>query len=208
MTFEELLHLLKTAVFAEEIDDRREEIAELIPQVKRMFDFNQQNHAHQYDLWLHCVHTVLNLPKSINDDMLYLGALLHDIGKPVCQVKGKREDDTNMHYYGHPARSMQIVKEEVIPELIQKGYLRSEDQQRKLIYYVEYHDDRVSLRLGHLRRHLQMVSFEEFQNLMQLEVADAKAHVLIPIVQERIRICEQLAGEYGTELYERIKSGE
>ena len=208
MTFEELLHLLKTAVFAEEIDDRREEIAELIPQVKRMFDFNQQNHAHQYDLWLHCVHTVLNLPKGLNDDMLYLGALLHDIGKPDCQVKGKREDDTNMHYYGHPARSMQIVKEEVIPELIQKGYLRSEDQQRKLIYYVEYHDDRVSLRLGHLRRHLQMVSFEEFQNLMQLEVADAKAHVLIPIVQERIRICEQLAGEYGTELYERIKSGE
>lgn len=32
------------------------------------------------------------------DDMLYLAALLHDIGKPDCQVVGKREDDVNMHY--------------------------------------------------------------------------------------------------------------
>jgi len=41
------------------------------------------------------------------------------------------------------------------------------------------------------------VSFEEFQKLMLLEVADAKAHVMLPIIEERVEICSQWAGEYG-----------
>lgn len=209
MNFEEMKLLLKTAGTAEEIDKRREEIAELLPKVRIMFDFDQKNYAHQYDLWMHCVHTVMGIPREIEDDMLYLAALLHDIGKPDCQVVGKREDDVNMHYYGHPARSMEIVRDEVIPGLLQNGINLSEDERRRLIYYVEYHDDRMGLRLHHLRRHLRIpVSLEEFQKLMHLQMADAKAHVLIPIVEKRIEICEQLAGQYGLEQYQRIMNGE
>lgn len=193
MKFTELINLLKTVEKVEEIDQHREQIAELIPKVRIMFDYNQKNMAHQYDLWIHCLHTVVNLPRDIDDDMLYLAAMLHDIGKPDCQVKGKKEDDVNMHYYGHPQRSMEIVRDEVIPELIEKGTYLSKNDQKRLIYYVEYHDDRVSLRIKHQNRHLKMVTREEFKNLMLLEVADAKAHVLIPAIEERIRICEILA---------------
>ena len=46
-----------------------------------------------------------------------------------------------------------------------------------------------------------------FQNLMKLQVADAKAHIMIPIVQQRIEICEKLSGEYAEELYKDILSG-
>ena len=53
-----------------------------------------------------------------------------------------------------------------------------------------------------------MVGFEEFQKLMLLQVADAKAHVQIPIVENRIMICSALAGEEGKELYRRILDGE
>ena len=74
-----------------------------------------------------------------------------------------------------------------------------------LLYYVEFHDDRVSLRMKHLRRHLRMgYTLQEFQNLMLLQVADAKAHILIPIIEQRIEICSQLAGEYGKELYQKL----
>ena len=209
MNFEELKRLLRTAETAEEIDDHREEIAELIPKVRIMFDFEQKNYAHQYDLWMHCVHTVIDIPKDIEDDMLYLAALLHDIGKPDCQVAGKRVDDVNMHYYGHPARSMEIVRDEVILGLLRNGNKLSEDEQRRLIYYVEYHDDRMGLRLHYVRRHLEIpVSLEEFQKLMLLQIADAKAHVMIPIVEKRIEICEQLAGEFGIQQYQRIQNGE
>lgn len=206
MKFEELLNLLKSAQSPTEINDKREEIAELIPKIRIMFDFDQKNRAHQYDLWMHCVHTVANLPKNIQDDMLYLAALLYDIGKPDCQACGKRADDTNMHYYGHPKRSMEIVRDEVIPALSEKGVVLSANCQRRLLYYVEYHDDRVSLRIGHLKRHLQLASLEEFQHLMMLEAADAKAHVQIPIVAERLKICETLSGAYAEELYQTLSS--
>ena len=50
MGLDELLLLLKTAKTAEEINLQKEEIAKLIPAVRIMFDYDQKNKAHQYDL--------------------------------------------------------------------------------------------------------------------------------------------------------------
>lgn len=209
MQFEEIAELLKSARSAEEVNARREEIAWWIPKVCTMFEYDQKNHAHQYDLWMHCIHTAIGLPKNVEDNMLYLAALLHDIGKPDCQVAGTREGDTNMHYYGHPKRSLEIVKDEVVPTLLQKGADLSESEIRRLLYYVAYHDDRMSLKRKHMREHLNIpVTLAEFQKLMLLQVADAKAHVQIPVVKQRVEICEKLAGAEGRELYLRIQAGE
>lgn len=208
MNLADLITILRESDSAADIDRHRADIIQLIPKVKIMLDFNQQNYAHQYDLWEHCLQTVAGLSKDIDDDMVFLAAMLHDIGKPDCQTYDTRDGMVNMHYYGHPQRSMEIVKDAIIPELLSKGESLRDDEQRRLIYYVEYHDDRVSLRMKHLRRHLNMgVSLQEFQNLMRLQVADAKAHVLIPVVRQRIEICGKLAGEYGEELYRKIKAG-
>ena len=208
MNLADLITILRESDSAADIDRHRPDIVRLIPKVKIMLDFNQQNYAHQYDLWEHCLQTVVGLSKDIDDDMVFLAAMLHDIGKPDCQTYDTRDGKVNMHYYGHPQRSMEIVKDAIIPELLSKGESLRDDEQRRLIYYVEYHDDRVSLRMKHLRRHLNMgVSLQEFQNLMRLQVADAKAHVLIPVVRQRIEICGKLAGEYGEELYRKIKAG-
>ena len=208
MKLSEVLELLKTANSVEEIDEHREAMALLIPKVRIMFDYDQQNHAHQYDLWNHCLHTVMNLPRNLEDGMLYLAALLHDIGKPDSQCKGTRENDTNMHYYGHQKKSMEIVRDEVIPYLLEMGEQLLFSDIKRLIYYVEYHDDRVSVKLKHVRRHINMVEFEDFQKLMLLQVADAKAHIMLPIIEERISICTALAGEEGTQLLELIRNGE
>lgn len=208
MTLRDLIQLLRRATDVSEIDKYRDEIVALIPETKIMVNFNQQNYAHQYDLWEHSLQTVVGLPKTIEDDMVYLAALVHDIGKPDCQIYDERDGKVNMHYYGHPARSMEITRDQIIPGLIAKGEKLSKDEQRRLLYYVEYHDDRVSLRMKHLRRHLKLgASVSEFQTLMKLQVADAKAHVLIPIVQQRIEICAKLSGEYAEELYREILSG-
>ena len=208
MNLANLITILRESDSAADIDRHRADIIQMIPKVKIMLDFNQQNYAHQYDLWEHCLQTVAGLSNDIDDDMVFLAAMLHDIGKPDCQTYDTRDGKVNMHYYGHPQRSMEIVKDAIIPELLSKGESLRDDEQRRLIYYVEYHDDRVSLRMKHLRRHLNMgVSLQEFQNLMRLQVADAKAHVLIPVVRQRIEICGKLAGEYGEELYRKIKAG-
>jgi hypothetical protein len=110
-----------------------------------------------------------------------------------------------MHYYGHPMRSKEIVETEVIPFLLEKGAVLTEEDRQRLIYYVEHHDDRMSLRLKHVREHLNIpVSFETFQKLMLLEVSDALDHVQIPIVAERVQICSALAGEEGRRLYKQL----
>ena len=208
MVLHELIEILRRATKIEEIDQYRVEITSLIPETKRMLSFNQQNYAHQYELWEHSLQTVIGLPKDIEDDMIYLAALIHDIGKPDCQIYDERDGKVNMHYYGHPLRSMEITRDEIIPGLTSRGEMLTEDEKRRLLYYVEYHDDRVSLRMKHLRRHLKLgASVTEFQTLMKLQVADAKAHVMIPIVQQRIEICEKLSGKYAEELYRDILAG-
>lgn len=188
----EIIKCLRNAKTCAEINLIQDDIVEIMPTVQIMFGFDQQHTAHQYDLWEHSLHTVLNLPKNIEDDMLYLAALLHDIGKPDCQCSGKREDDTNKHYYGHPHRSMEIVKDDVLPYMEQKGICLSEDEKNRLLYYVEHHDDYVSSERKCMEKHLKSVTLREFRNLLFLEIADAKAHVMIPVVEKRIQICEQL----------------
>ena len=205
MDLRELIKILRNATEVEGIDKYKDEIMMLIPETKIMMNFDQQNYAHQYDLWEHSLQTVVGLPKDMKDDMIYLAALLHDIGKPDCQSYDERDGKINMHYYGHPKRSMEITRDGIISGLIARGEKLTEDEQRRLLYYVEYHDDRVSLRMKHLRRHLNLgASVAEFQNLMKLQVADAKAHIMIPIVQQRIEICEKLSGEYAEALYKDI----
>ena len=139
---------------------------------------------------------------------IYNIALLHDIGKPEAQCRGKREGDPDMHYYGHPEKSMEIVRDIVIPELDRQGYVIPCFDVQELLYYVKYHDDHVSVKLKHVRRHTKMASFAMFQNLMLLQTADAKAHIQIPVIAERAEICGRLAGEEGRLLYQRILDGE
>ena len=71
MNLSELIELLKRASSTKDIDKYREEIIDLIPTLKIMVGFDQKNHAHQYDLWMHSLHVVANLPKNLEDDMLY-----------------------------------------------------------------------------------------------------------------------------------------
>lgn len=190
MNWEEVLSLLKESKTVDEINSRRFEIAEWIPDIMKMFNFDQRNNHHQYDLWFHCVHTVIGIDKSIDDDMLYLAALLHDIGKIYSQTGPKNQEDVNYHYYGHPEKSFEMVKD-IVWSLGSDGIALSKDDTERLFYYVRYHDDRISLREKHLKRHLKMVDVETFKNLMELQIADAKAHVMFPIIQERIDICSE-----------------
>ena len=190
MNIEQLCQILKNATSVDDIDLHRERIIELIPEIEIMIGYDQHNYAHQYDLWYHSLHTVLNLPRMLNDDMLYLAALLHDIGKPDCRCDGKRQDDENWHYYGHPEKSCEIVSK------IVGRYSLSQYEEHLLLYYILHHDYHMSLRRKHLRKHMKSISFYEFKKLMMLEVADAKAHILISPVKRRIEVCSCWTGEY------------
>ena len=48
-------------------------------------------------------------------------------------------------------------------------------------------------------------SFDEFQKLMLLQVDDGKARVMMPVIEERIAVCGQWAGQHGYEMLAKIQ---
>jgi len=202
MNTKELIHLLRTSNDFATVNSHRDDIAELIPNVASMFDYDQNNSYHPYDLWEHCVRTALEIPKDIADDMLFIAAMLHDIGKPESRCAGRKEGDTESHYYGHPNVSKRIVEEQVIPLL----NLVPEDAKR-LVYYVQFHDDHVGFKPHHLRKHYDRVPLPVFQNLMLLQMADAITHTWEkPLIQKRYVTCKTLYEEKAEELYQWLEN--
>ena len=205
MTYRELIDLLKTANTPEELQKRREDIASLIPEVRPMFDFDHKNGYHMYDIWLHSLYVVTYLPKDIDDDMLYLGALLHDIGKPAAAAYSGKPGDDELHYKGHQILGLEIVKNKVMPELLKVTDIPEEDRSR-LFYYVEHHDDSVSATVHSIRKHYRLVDLDTFKKLMLLEIADSKAHVMKPLIVERLEKCNALYDGLAEKIYSEIKN--
>lgn len=194
-----IVNVLKNSDSIEEMQTVREELLELFPLMRRALNFDQKHYSHQYFLWEHSLHTVLNLPRNLDDDMLYLGAFLHDIAKPDAQCRGKDPDDPNMHYYHHPEMSEVLVREQVLPELERRDIRLSDEEKTRLLFYVRHHDDNMlsdNSRCASVRKLIEEAGEDTVRKLMLLEVADAYAHNLIDIVRERIRVCEMLTGDY------------
>lgn len=184
MQKEELIYLLKSSENVDAIDSKRDDIAQLVPGVEIMFGFDQQHRAHQYDLWLHCCQTVVNLPRNL-DDMIYLAGLLHDIGKPYSQCKTIRGNS----YVGHSAKGVEIVRDRILPAICSGGVDLSGEDMKRLLFYIEYHDC-IDLRIL-----LKKVSVSELRNLVLLQIADAESHIQMPAVERRILVCQKFLAE-------------
>lgn len=97
--------------------------------------------------------------------------------------------------------SKHIVEEQVIPRLD-----LTEEEKRRLIYYVENHDDHVGLRPRNLRKHFETVPVELFKNLMLLQMGDAVTHDRSrALIQERYEICKALYEGKAEKLYQWLK---
>ena len=190
MILSQLIELLKSADIPQNIDACRDEIAQLIPEVSIMFDYDQNNRYHQYDLWMHTLMTICYL-KDDSKDVTYLAALLHDIGKVESRCKGKRPDETQAHFYGHPAVSRRIVEQQIVPSLVHQGEVMDEKMQSDLIWLVEHHDDTLPKKDQHVLKIRDAIGKDLFNEWMKLQIADAKAHVILPKVLGRIMVCEK-----------------
>ena len=190
MTLQQLIQLLKQAERPEQIETYRTQITQLIPEVSIMFEYDQNNSYHQYDLWTHTLMTVCDLPNDL-DDVVYLAALLHDIGKVESRCRGKRENDRQSHYYGHPQVSARIVKQQIIPRLLQSDRTMDDQMVHDLVWLVEHHDDALPSECSRVKRIREKIGGRLFQMWMELQIADARAHVILPKVLNRIVICEK-----------------
>lgn len=193
MNFIELLKLLRSCETAEQIDEKRTEIAELIPSVEPMFGFDQKMRRQSDDLWMHSCHTVTRLPKDLSedraDDLLYFAALIHDIGKPQTQSVDPKNPEY-MQYEGHCEKGLEILMNDIVPAINAEEELLSDADIAILRYYIQYHHDLPGRIRKFARKHLKIATYGQFINLMKLQIADCKAQYKCKETEERVALCE------------------
>lgn len=133
----------------------------IIPEIKPMIGFKQNNPYHWLDVWNHSLHVLFEVKEK--DLPLRLAALFHDIGKPSCYV----EDENGVgHFYGHADKSVEIM------DKVLKDLKYSNDIIEEVLTLIKYHDMQISLSNKFIRRMLNKMPKETFEKLLVLKKAD------------------------------------
>ncbi len=141
----------------------RDVFAIIIPQIEPMFDFEQHNKHHIFDVW---EHTVVAIDFAKKDPIIRLSLLLHDIGKPSCFTKG---DDGIGHFYGHANASV-AISEDILNNL-----KFSNDIKSTVLTLVKYHDYHISPDKKTVKKRLAKLSEPMLRQLLEVKLADSLA---------------------------------
>lgn len=112
------------------LNDFRDVIAVIIPEIKPMFDFKQNNPHHKYDVWLHTLNALKNTPAT---ELHRLTVLFHDIGKPYMKTTDKKGID---HFKQHQQKSADVSKD------ILRRFGYSSALSSDVLLLIRYHDER------------------------------------------------------------------
>ena len=148
--------------------EHRDIIAHIIPEIRPMFDLDQKNTYHVYDVWEHTLHVVESIPA---DPLLRLMAFFHDIGKPptMTVVPNDNPDFPEWgHFYGHEAAGTEITKA-VLRRLKFDNYSRD-----TICNIIDAHKIVFQPTERHARRLLHRLGEEQLRMLIQLELADVR----------------------------------
>lgn len=171
--------------------DYSDVIATIIPEMKPCIGFNQNNKYHQYTIYDHIAHAVSNYTGK--DIAVKVALLLHDIGKPCCYT----EDENGGHFHGHGNYSYDISK--VVLERLRFDTATKQE----VLDLVLYHDTVIEPTTKTVRRWLCKIGERRFSQLLDVRMADIKAHAE-GTQESRIERCVAL-GVLMTEILEQEK---
>ena len=156
----ELVKTLEGQAIERVLLEHAEILAELLPELLRMKNFDQNNPYHIYDVLTHTAKVVANTP---SDRVLRLAALFHDVGK----VYSYTEDEQGIgHFYGHGK-----ISEEIVLQTLRR--LRFDTRTVKEVHLlVKYHDAQIELSKKIIRRWLHRLGEGLFFKLLTLKRAD------------------------------------
>ena len=162
-------------------------LSEIIPEIRPMVGYDQQNHHHSYDLWEHTVRAVENVPTEAD---FRLAMLLHDTGKPRVRTTDEHGEG---HYRGHQAVSAEIAERAA-------DALRLDNATRdRVILMVRYHDiplrtetGEINLDRSFLLRKLNRFGEKDLRALIRIHRADRIATGYSSPEREDCRMKERL----------------
>lgn len=155
------------------LDLYKEVFAVFIPEIKAMFNFEQHNFHHIYDVW---GHTVKALESAPNDLIIKLSVLFHDIGKPSVFFK---DENGVGHFYGHAK-----VSADMTDKILKR--LRFDNNIRKSVHeLIYYHDSEILNGNKYIKRWLAKIGEVQLRRLLEVKRSDTNG--LAPqFIPERI----------------------
>ena len=135
----------------------------ILPEFDRAMETPQNNPHHVYNVGEHLLHT-LSYVKP--DRSLRIAALLHDIAKPDTE---ETDSDGISHFHGHADAG-----EEKAAAILRRLKFDN-DTISKVKKYVKYHDYKIEPRPRAVRRALNKIGKEYFEQILELKQADMLA---------------------------------
>lgn len=150
-----------------------------IPELKDMFGFSHKNPWHIFDVFDHTLHAIENCESK--DMIVRLAVFFHDFGKPHSYQDG---EDGIRHFKGHWEVSVELT------DSIMKRLRFDNDTKNKVLELVYYHDLYINDRKD-IKRLLNKIGAKQFERLLEIKRADAKAHNPI-YLDERIENIDKI----------------
>ena len=162
--FSELSKLLCGKNVLNVLDEFRQVIGVIIPQLIPSFNCAQNTPWHTYTVYEHIIHSVEYAP---DDPVIRLTMLLHDIGKPAV----KKTDENGVdHFKTHASVSAEIAAD------VLKNFKVSNDIFNKITTLVKYHQSVEYVNNINVLRWLNKIGPEYTLSLFDVRIADLKAH--------------------------------
>jgi tRNA nucleotidyltransferase (CCA-adding enzyme) len=138
----------------------REIIAQIIPEMRPCFGFEQHTPYHRYDVYSHIVHSIEAVPE---DDLFLRRAMFfHDIGKPPMFTL---DDNGTGHFKGHAPLSAEMSLD------IMKRLRYDTHTIERTCRLIGMHSDKIKEEVQ-LKKKLSELGLEDFCKLMEFKKAD------------------------------------
>ncbi|SDA09672.1 tRNA nucleotidyltransferase (CCA-adding enzyme) [Ruminococcus sp. YE71] len=184
----ELRSLLTQPHAGDVLREHREIIAQILPEAKACFGFDQHNPHHCYDVWEHITHSVDFIEP---DPLLRTVMLLHDIGKPL---KYKLDENGVGHFKLHQLASADIA-EDVLTRMKSDNYTK-----KRVCALIAEHDDRIPAEKRPVRRFISKYDYDFFGEYLKVRRADTLAQSMY-LREEKLAELDRL-GEIAAQLRE------
>lgn len=135
----------------------------IMPEFDKAMETPQNNPHHIYNVGEHLLHTLLEVRP---DRSLRIAALFHDIAKPDTETK---DSEGISHFHGHAEAG-----EEKATAILRRLKFDN-DTINKVKKYVKYHDYKIEATPRAVRRALNKIGKEYFQEVLELKKADMLA---------------------------------
>lgn len=146
------------------LSEYREIFAQIIPELRPCFDCAQNTPWHIYNVYDHIVHSVAAAPKK---SVIRLAMLLHDIGKPAVKVTLENGRDS---FKRHAEKSAELALQ------ILERFRVSNAVRDEAVTLVKYHQSVENVNDIRPKRWLNKIGYDYTRDLLDVRLADLKAH--------------------------------